>query len=755
VKNLVLAFAIVLGWSPVVWGAEAPVTLTTLQAVHAVTNAEASHAQPVAFEATVTYCRAYEKTLFVQDGGIAVYVRVPIDSTVVPGDRVLVTGTMEASFRPIVVAESVALLHHGVLPKPLPTGFDELIRAEHDSLLVTIHARVRATDLLISPMASVVGSHLQLLVDGGHIEAYVDSHDSGALKNLLDTDVEITGAAAGKFDDKMQQTGVVLFVSSLADIKVLKQASASPWSLPVTPMDQILAVYNLRDLTPRVRVHGTITYYEPGSAVVLQDGPKSLWIATHTREPLQIGDQADATGFPDAHDRLLTMSDGTILDSHLFQPATPQLVTWRQLGFWSSNGPDGHQNDLVSIEGQVVTEVREAAQDEYVLLSDGRLFTAIYRHPPTIGALPPMMFVQPGSRIRVTGICTIVESNSTNPGEEVPFNILLRSFGDIQVVAQPSLLNIRNLIIIVCALLLIVFGVLARSWTLERKVRRQTTALARIEQWRSRVLEDINGSRPLAEILEEITNLASFTLHGAYCWCQVAEGSRLGKRPPNPAALRIVQHEIPARSGPPHGLFFAACDPLTKPSALETETLSMAVGLATLAIETRRLYSNLRHRSEFDLLTDIHNRFSLGKNLEILIEDARRNAGIFGLIYIDLDQFKQVNDLYGHHTGDLYLKMVAQRLKQQLRSHDLLARLGGDEFAVLLPLVSSRARVEEIALRLEHCFNEPFVLEGHTLRGAASFGIALYPEDSSTGDGLLNAADAAMYVVKNSRKQNG
>jgi diguanylate cyclase (GGDEF)-like protein len=315
------------------------------------------------------------------------------------------------------------------------------------------------------------------------------------------------------------------------------------------------------------------------------------------------------------------------------------------------------------------------------------------------------------------------------------------------------LLNIRNLLLLVCALLLIVFGVLARSWTLERRVRRQTTALARIEQWRSRILEDINGSRPLAEILEEITELASFTLRGAYCWCQVAEGVRLGKRPPDSAALRVVQHDIPARSGPPHGVFFAACDPLSKPSAFESETLSMAVGLATLAIETRRLYTNLRHRSEFDLLTDIHNRFSLSKHLEILIEDAHRNGGIFGLIYVDLDQFKLVNDLYGHHTGDLYLKMVAQRLKQQLRSHDLLARLGGDEFAVLLPLVNSRARVEEIALRLEHCFSEPFILEGHTLQGAASFGIALYPEDSATGDGLLNAADAAMYVVKNSRKQ--
>jgi diguanylate cyclase (GGDEF)-like protein len=98
--------------------------------------------------------------------------------------------------------------------------------------------------------------------------------------------------------------------------------------------------------------------------------------------------------------------------------------------------------------------------------------------------------------------------------------------------------------------------------------------------------------------------------------------------------------------------------------------------------------------------------------MDAQIEEARANAGIFGLIYVDLDGFKQVNDLYGHHIGDLYLQEVARRMKQQLRSHDLLARLGGDEFAVLLPMVRNRAGVEEIAQRLEHCFNEPLTLEG-------------------------------------------
>jgi len=139
-------------------------------------------------------------------------------------------------------------------------------------------------------------------------------------------------------------------------------------------------------------------------------------------------------------------------------------------------------------------------------------------------------------------------------------------------------------------------------------------------------------------------------------------------------------------------------------------------------------------------------------DLDALIEDARQRAGIFGLIYIDLDQFKLVNDTYGHHIGDLYLQEVALRMKHQLRSADLLARLGGDEFAALVPAARSRAEVEEVALRLERCMDEPFLIEKYVLRGSASVGIAVYPDDGASKDTLLSFADAAMYKNKHSSR---
>jgi diguanylate cyclase (GGDEF)-like protein len=721
-----------------------PANLTTLQILRTMTNAEAAREPPVSFEATVIYYNRDLGLLDVQDSDAGIFVRPMPGPKLVPGDRILIRGTMEPSFLPFVKSQAISLLGRVPLPRPLPVGFADLVSTRVNCRLVVVHGVVHAADLLSSPTDA--GGRLQLLIDGGYINLDVDSRDEAALKALLDNEVEAVGVAGRIYDGKMQQTGVIIRAGPLGNIKVLKRAGASPWTLPLTPMNEMIAGTYVRDLTQRIRVHGTITYYQPGAAVVLQDGIRSSWVLTQTSEPLRVGDVADATGFPDTRDRRLTLTHAEIRDSHVYQPISPQPAVWRQLAFWSRSAPGGHQFDLVSIEGQVVTEVREAARDEYVVLSDGRLFTAIYSHPRPPLPLPPMLQVPLGSRIRVTGICLITD---TPFNEEAPFEIMLRTFDDLKIVGNPPVLNMRNLLILIGFLAAIAIAFAAWSWALERKLRRQTTATASLERRRSRILEDINRARPLAEIVEEIAEMVSFMLNGAPCCCQIADGARLGNCPPDFSAMRIVQEVIPARAGPPLGTVFLGFKPTSQPLPAEAEALSMGAELMTLAIESRRLYSDLRHRSEFDLLTDIHNRFSLEERLEAQIKRARENAGIFGLVYIDLDRFKQVNDIYGHHVGDLYLQQAALRMKQQLRSLDTLARLGGDEFAALVPVVRTPADVEEIARRLERSFDEPFCIEGHTLHGAASVGIALYPQDSATKDGLLKAADGVMYQAKN------
>jgi hypothetical protein len=273
-KRLLSAWALFFWWSGVALAASAP--LTSLHAIHALTNAEASRGLPVEFQATVGYSRGYENLLFVQDGDDAIFVRPPSNAQFTGGDRVLIKGVTKDSFRPLVLGSSIVILHHGELPKAMPATFEELIGAQHDCMVVAFRATVRSADLV--PSGSITGhsARLQLLADAGHLEANVDSDDEAALRSLLDAEVEITAVAAGKFDNKMQLTGVVLYVANLKDIRVLRPPSASPWSLPLSGMDKILEGYRMHDLSPRVRVHGTITYYRKGSAVVLQEGSTLL-----------------------------------------------------------------------------------------------------------------------------------------------------------------------------------------------------------------------------------------------------------------------------------------------------------------------------------------------------------------------------------------------------------------------------------------------------------------------------------------------
>jgi len=728
-------------------GAAQPAPLTTLDSVRSLSNAEAAKGNPVAITATVTYFRSYRKNMFVQDGFIGLFVKATTNLKLVPGDRVLIKGVTRRGYLPCVVSSDITLLGHGALPTPIPVGYEDLTGPRDDSLLATAHGVVRAANMDAPSADHSTGATFKMLTDGGSVDVDVNNVTASDLEKLLDTEVDVTGVAGGRFDGKEQKTGVLLHVSSLDDVAIVKPAAVDPWSLPLTPMDEIQAAYRVEDLTRRVRVSGVITYYEPGATVVLQDGSRSLWIATRSFLPLRIGDQADATGFPAADQGFLQLAASEIRDSGVAAPIAPVSTTWQQLA--SSQ----HIFDLVSIEGQVAVTAREAAQDQYVLSSDGYEFSAIYHHPGGSGSssLSPMKSIPVGSRIRVTGICVPLSSNPF--GQNAHFNILLRSPDDIEVLTEPGPLNARNIALFFGALLLLALAAGVRGWILEHKNRRKVVSLAYMEQRRARILEDINHSRPLAGTLERITELVSVRLNGAACWCHVADGATLGNRPSqlSTESFRTVEHPIPSRTGQQLGMLFVAFASGTKPGIAEREAMAMAAALATLAIETSRLYSDLVHRSEFDLLTDVQNRFVMEKKLTALIQAARQSASVFGLIYIDLNHFKQVNDVHGHLVGDLYLQEVARRMKQQLRPGDTLARLGGDEFAVLVPVVHSREEMEEIAARLEFCFREPFVRDECVIHGSASVGLALYPEDADTVETMLSAADASMYVAKYTR----
>jgi diguanylate cyclase (GGDEF)-like protein len=120
---------------------------------------------------------------------------------------------------------------------------------------------------------------------------------------------------------------------------------------------------------------------------------------------------------------------------------------------------------------------------------------------------------------------------------------------------------------------------------------------------------------------------------------------------------------------------------------------------------------------------------------------------------VDLDRFKEVNDTFGHHIGDLLLKQVGTLLNRRVRRSDTVARTGGDEFSIILEEPSTREDAEQVAESLVHLLAEPFQLAGKSVRVGASIGIAVYPEDAKDCDSLCIEADLRMYQVKQDRRE--
>ncbi len=161
----------------------------------------------------------------------------------------------------------------------------------------------------------------------------------------------------------------------------------------------------------------------------------------------------------------------------------------------------------------------------------------------------------------------------------------------------------------------------------------------------------------------------------------------------------------------------------------------------------------LAHQASHDSLTGLPNRAFFEGRLNRSVRNAARQQDHLALLFLDSDHFKQINDTLGHAVGDEVLISVADRVRAQLREHDLVARLGGDEFAVLLTPLQSREDAELIAEKIVASMKLPVQLDsGRSIATSLSVGIAYYPDDGADPASLLNAADAAMYQAKRKRR---
>ena len=162
----------------------------------------------------------------------------------------------------------------------------------------------------------------------------------------------------------------------------------------------------------------------------------------------------------------------------------------------------------------------------------------------------------------------------------------------------------------------------------------------------------------------------------------------------------------------------------------------------------------LHHQAHHDALTGLPNRLLLRDRLEHAIKYSKRHHSSFGLLFIDLDQFKQINDAMGHNIGDMVLTKIANKLQNMIRGSDTLARLGGDEFTILVEEVKSEEDLSLFAEKIIEVSKESIEIDGQVFYLSSSIGVSMYPKDAKTADELLKCADSAMYKAKEQGRNN-
>lgn len=187
------------------------------------------------------------------------------------------------------------------------------------------------------------------------------------------------------------------------------------------------------------------------------------------------------------------------------------------------------------------------------------------------------------------------------------------------------------------------------------------------------------------------------------------------------------------------------------PTNEEIRLIEFAVRIATIAIERKRDEADILHMARHDALTGLPNRILLEDRILQSITQARRDRNSVAVLFIDLDNFKPINDRYGHRVGDMVLMEAANRMRNCLRDGDSVARLGGDEFVICLPQMAGGHDALTVAGKIHASLAKPMHVGGHRILAGSSIGISLYPDNGDSPEQLIQAADEAMYAVKNDR----
>lgn len=647
-----------------------PVLRTAHQA-HTLSTTEAIRGYPVHLDrAQITFYDSTIHSLFLMDAtdGIFVDARGDQAQDVHAGDVVEVDAVSgPGDVEPVLLHPRFRVLGNQRLPEAPLIGFDRLSTDFYDSQWVAIEGIVRSVRrpqevTYYAGHAASSSANLIVTVASGQdlMDVITLDPQGGDHSNLIDARVRLRAACGTRFNQRKQIIGVHLYMPDISYIQVLEPAPADPFSLPLSETADVMRA-SQHERGHRVHVRGVVTSTWGPLQFTLMDANHGIFVHTEVPAAVSVGDLLDVVGFPALGDYTSVLDEAIFRRSGVARPPAPVTLT-------AAQALDGnHDAEPVRVDGQLLYKSRTATETTLLLTDGGTTFSA------SLPADTPEGFdnLEPGSRLRITGICLIEVTPSKTPKA---LKILLQSPAEVLVLQSPSWWTPRHTLIFAGVLCAVVMVFITWNVGLRRRVRAQTRVIrTQLDEAHTLRLQAEAAHREKSKSLADVLSL---------------------------------QHDL-------------------------------------LVAQEK-----LRYQATHDVLTGLSNRGALLDLLRAEIERTLRTHASMGLLMLDVDHFKPINDTYGHLVGDAVLKEIAQRIARATRPYDVVGRYGGEEFLVILPSCD-RQQTANGAERIRAAISSlPFLVAGAEISLTASIGATVAPHAAQAETELLSLADLALYQAK-------
>ena len=440
--------------------------LTTAAAVRNLTVAEAARHYPVKLRGVVTFYNADFFSRFIQDDTAGIYLHETNMPPLLPGQVVEIVGfTSPGEYAPIVLPESVRILGTAALPAAQPVTFEQLASGKEDSQFVEIAGIVRS----VYRDENLKHYLMELATGGGRLTVYASDLQADQAQKLVDSTVRLRGVCSSQFNRQRQLFAIRLMVPRAEDLTVTVPATAEPFAVPTQTISSLFQFTPQGTFGHRVKVSGTVTFFQPGAALYIQDENYGLFVQTKATEPLQLGDRVELLGFA---------TPGQ------YSPALQDAI-YRKTGAGAAPSPARINRDealkgdydcrLIRIEAKLLNHAQDGREQSLALDAGGFIFHA-YQQAEDGRAFAQL---ESGSLVAVTGIC-LVEPGDWMAGETwraKSFRLLFRRPDDVTVLQRPPWWTLQKLLWLTAALIFVVIGAFTWIAVLRRRVAEQTQTI--------------------------------------------------------------------------------------------------------------------------------------------------------------------------------------------------------------------------------------------------------------------------------------